>query len=293
MAIPWRAWYPKRMHRLTPTPHLDALLDLALAEDIGCGDATGALIPPDARAVFEIQAREALIFCGAPVADRLLWRYGPGAPRSAWRVAEGQRVDRGTILGTLEGDVQTLLIIERPLLNLLQRMSGVATLTRRYVDQVAGTGARVIDTRKTIPGWRLLDKYATRIGGAGNHRAALDGGILIKDNHLQAAGGITAAISKARAAAPHSLRIEIEVEDLAGLDEAVAAGADVVLIDNFSPAQAKAAVERHGDRVIIEASGGITLETIRAFAEAGVHLIAVGALTHSATAVDIAAEVAA
>lgn len=281
------------MHRFTPTPHLDALLDLALAEDIGCGDATGAaLIPGDATATFEIQARQDLIFCGAPVADRLLWRYGPGAPTSAWRVAEGQRVKRGTVLGTLSGNVQTLLIIERPLLNLLQRMSGVATLTRRYVEAVEGTGARVIDTRKTLPGWRMLDKYATRIGGAGNHRAALDGGVLIKDNHLQAAGGISAAISKARAHAPHSLRIEVEVEDMAGLDEAVQAGADVVLIDNFTPDQARAAVDAFGDKAIIEASGGITLATIRDFALAGVHLIAVGALTHSATAVDIAAEVA-
>lgn len=281
------------MHSLTPTPHLDALLDLALAEDIGCGDATGAaLIPADATASFEIQARQDLVVCGTPAADRLLWRYGPGAPSATWHVADGTRVKRGTVLGLLTGDVRTLLIIERPLLNLLQRMSGVATLTRRYVDAVAGTGATVIDTRKTLPGWRMLDKYATRVGGAGNHRAALDGGILIKDNHLQAAGGITAALEKARAHAPHSLRLEIEVEDLAGLDEAVAAGADVVLIDNFTPEQARVAVERHGERVIIEASGGITLDTIRAFAEAGVHLIAVGALTHSAIAVDIAAEVA-
>jgi nicotinate-nucleotide pyrophosphorylase (carboxylating) len=278
---------------LTPTPHLDALLDLALAEDIGCGDATGAaLIPADATATFEIQARQDLIFCGAPAADRLLWRFGPGAPTSTWHVEEGARVKRGTVLGHLTGNTQTLLIIERPLLNLLQRMSGVATLTRRYVDAVAGTSAKVIDTRKTLPGWRMLDKYATRMGGAGNHRAALDGGILIKDNHLQAAGGITAALNKARAHAPHSLRLEIEVEDLAGLDEAVAAGADVVLIDNFTPEQARIAVERHGKNAIIEASGGITLDTIRAFAETGVHLIAVGALTHSAVAVDIAAEVA-
>ena len=281
-------------HTLTPTPHLDALLDLALAEDIGCGDATGAaLIPADAHATFEIQARQDLVFCGASVADRLLWRYGPGAPTSKWQAQDGDRVAKGTVLGTLTGNVQTLLIIERPLLNLLQRMSGVATLSRRYVDAIAGTGAKVIDTRKTLPGWRMLDKYATRVGGAGNHRAALDGGILIKDNHLQAAGGITAAVTKARSHAPHSLRIEVEVETLDGLDEAVAAGADVVLIDNFTPAQARTAVERHGKSAIIEASGGITLETIRAFAETGVHLIAVGALTHSAIAVDIAAEVAA
>ena len=138
-------------HIFTPTPHLDALLDLALAEDIGCGDATGAaLIPADATATFEIQARQDLVFCGAPVADRLLWRFGPGAPTAKWHAQDGDAVSKGTVLGTLTGDVQTLLIIERPLLNLLQRMSGVATLSRRYVDAIEGTGAKVIDTRKTL-----------------------------------------------------------------------------------------------------------------------------------------------
>ncbi len=275
-----------------PTPHLDALLDLALAEDLGCGDVTAAaLVPAEAMAVMRIEARQRLVLCGSPVVDRLLWRFGPGAPSISWTAAEGDLVDAGTPLARMTGRLRTLLAIERTALNLLQRTSGVATLTRSFVDAVDGTAARIVDTRKTLPGWRMIDKYATRVGGAANHRMALDGGILIKDNHLEAAGGVAAAVKAARANAPHSLRIEVEVEDVAGLDAALDAGADVVLLDNFTPAQVKQAVERAAGRAIIEASGGITLDTVRAFAEAGVDLIAVGALTHSAPAADIAAEI--
>lgn len=289
----------------TPTPHLDILIDLALAEDLGCGDPTGALIAADAQAEMVIEARESLVFCGAPVVERVLWRFGPGAPSVVWGVAEGARVEAGAVIGRLRGRLRTLLALERTVLNFVQRMSGVATLTRRYVEAIAGTGARLVDTRKTVPGWRLLDKYATRVGGAHNHRVALDGGILIKDNHLLAAGGVAAAVAAARRQAPHSLRVEVEVEDLAGLDAALGAGADVVLLDNFSVALVAEAVKRAavagaggargatGGRVLIEASGGITLATIPGFAEAGVDLIAVGALTHSAVAADIAAEIAA
>ena len=276
----------------TPTPHLDVLLDLILAEDIGCGDATSeALIPVEASGRVEIIAREPLVLCGIPVVERLLWRYGPMAPDLRWVKKDGDRIKGGTVIGYMSGRMHDVLIVERPLLNLLQRMSGVATLTRAYVVKIAGTDARIVDTRKTMPGYRTLDKYSTRVGGAGNHRAALDGGILIKDNHLRAAGGITAAIKSARAKAPHSLRIEIEVETFEGLDEALAAEADVIMLDNFVPKDVEAAVARAAGRAIIEASGGINLETVRAFAETGVDLIAVGALTHSATAVDIAAEV--
>jgi nicotinate-nucleotide pyrophosphorylase (carboxylating) len=177
------------------------------------------------------------------------------------------------------------------MLNFLQRMSGVATQARCFVDAVAGTRARIVDTRKTLPGWRVLDKYAVRVGGAHNHRAALDGGVLIKDNHLAAGGGITRTVRRARADAPHVLRIEVEVESLEGLAEAIAAGADVVLIDNFTPAQAAEAVALAAGRVILEASGGITLANVRAFAEAGVDVISVGALTHSVIAADLALEV--
>lgn len=278
---------------LTPTPHLDALIDLALAEDLGCGDATAALIPADATATMVIEARAPLVVCGAPVVDRLLWRYGPGAPRIEWTARDGDRVEAGAPLAHLTGRLRTLLTLERTALNFMQRMSGVATLTRRYVDAVAGTAARIVDTRKTVPGWRLLDKYATRVGGAHNHRPALDGGVLVKDNHLRAAGGVTGAIEAARRGAPHTLRIEVEVEGFEDFDAALAAGADVILLDNFTPAQVADAVKRAADHpALIEASGGIDLSTVRAFAEAGVDLIAVGALTHSAVAVDIAAEIA-
>lgn len=281
------------MATFTPNPRIDALLDLALAEDIGCGDyTTAATIPAGAAGRVELLAREPLVFCGAPVVDRLLWRYGPKPPEVRWEVAEGTRAGAGTVLGRLEGNLRDLLTLERTALNLLQRLSGVATLTRRYVDAVAGTRARIVDTRKTMPGHRALDKYATQVGGATNHRTALDGGILIKDNHLEAAGGVGAAVRAARAVAPHALRVEVEVEDLAGLDEALAAGADIVMLDNFSPGQARIAVERAAGRALLEASGGVNLDTVRGFAEAGVDLISVGALTHSARAVDIAAEIA-
>lgn len=279
------------MHAFTPSPHLDTLLDLALAEDIGCGDYTGALVPSDAVARIELIAREALVFCGAPVAERLLWRYGPGAPTVSWQVQEGEQVVAGTVVGHLEGALRAGLVVERPLLNFLQRLSGVATLTRRYVDAISGTRARLVDTRKTMPGHRMLDKYAVRCGGGFNHRAALDGGVLIKDNHLLAAGGVAAAVRKARAIAPHSLRIEVEVESLPELSAALDAGADVVLLDNFTPEQVAEAVAMGRGKALMEASGGIDLTTVRAFAEAGVDLIAIGALTHSAIAVDLAAEV--
>ncbi|MCA9527154.1 MAG: carboxylating nicotinate-nucleotide diphosphorylase [Myxococcales bacterium] len=280
------------MIAFTPTPLLDALLDLTLAEDIGTGDVTSALlIPAEADAAFALRAREPLVVCGAPVVDRLFWRFGPGAPSVDWHVAEGARVEPGDTIGVMRGNQRSLLVLERPALNFLQRLSGIATLTRRYVEAVEGTGARVVDTRKTLPGWRVVDKYAVRVGGGTNHRAALDGGILIKDNHLQAAGGVEAAVRRARAEGPHSLRVEVEVEDLPGLRAAVEAGADVILLDNFSPKQVQAAVQLAKGRALLEASGGITLETIRHFAEAGVELIAVGALTHSARAVDIGADV--
>ena len=225
------------MIRFTPNPLVDSLIDLALAEDIGCGDATAdALIPPEARARMTLIAREALVLCGRPVVERVIGRFGATSIEVNWRCAEGETVAAGTEIGQLTGLLSELLVLERTLLNFLQRMSGVATVTRSYVDALRGTDARLVDTRKTLPGYRVLDKYSTRIGGAANHRASLDGGILIKDNHLRAAGGIEAAVKTARRNAPHSLRIEVEVETQAGFDEAVAAGADVIMVDNFSPA---------------------------------------------------------
>lgn len=277
---------------LPPNPQVDALIDLALAEDLGCLDVTAAtLIAPGTPARFEIRARESLVFCGAPVIERLLWRLGADAPQAHWHTPEGSRVEAGAVVGWIEGDQHLLLQVERTCLNFMQRMSGVATLSARYVAAVEGTSARIVDTRKTLPGWRVLDKYAVRCGGAFNHRFGLDGGVLIKDNHLEAAGGVAAAVARARAFAPHTLTIEVEVEDLEGVREALAAKADVILLDNFTPEALAEAAALIGAEAVIHASGGITLESVRAFALAGAQLISVGALTHSAVAVDLAAEV--
>jgi nicotinate-nucleotide pyrophosphorylase (carboxylating) len=202
---------------------------------------------------------------------------------------DGARVRAGQRVATLSGSAASLLKAERVALNFAQRMSGVATLTRAYVDALpADTKARLTDTRKTTPGLRALERHAVRAGGGHNHRDDLSAGVLIKDNHIAACGGIRAAIERARAHAPHTLRIECEVDDLAGLDEAIVAGADIVLLDNFTPAQLRQAVKRARGRVMLEASGGVTLERIAAIAASGVDAISVGALTHSAPAVDIA-----
>jgi nicotinate-nucleotide pyrophosphorylase (carboxylating) len=277
---------------LWPTPHLDILLDLALAEDLGQGDVTSELtIPAGTRGRGVLEARERLVLCGRPVVERLLARYGADAPTAFWAAADGDVVEAGRPVAHFEGGMREMLVLERTMLNFLQRMSGVATQARRYVDAVAGTRARIVDTRKTLPGWRVLDKYAVRTGGAFNHRAALDGGVLIKDNHLAVGGGITETVRRARANAPHVLRIEVEVETLEGLDAAIEAGAEVVLIDNFTPELAAEAVRRARGRVILEASGGIHLGNVRAFAEAGVDVISIGALTHSVPAADLALEV--
>ena len=280
------------MIRFTPTPHVDTLIDLALAEDIGCGDATAdALIPIGQMATMNLVARENIVVCGQPIVDRVLMRFGPLAMNIEWNEADGAEVDAGTVLARVSGLLSEMLILERTILNFLQRMSGVATHTRRYVDAIAGTNARLVDTRKTLPGYRTLDKYATRVGGASNHRASLDGGVLIKDNHLEAAGGVEGAIEKARTHASHSLRIEIEVETMDDFHRAIRSGADVIMLDNFSPAQLREAAQFDRKGALLEASGGITLDNIREYAEAGADLIAVGALTHSAPSVDIAGDI--
>ncbi|MEE2757650.1 MAG: carboxylating nicotinate-nucleotide diphosphorylase [Myxococcota bacterium] len=284
--------YMKQSTRFTPSPHLDTLIDIALSEDIGCGDATtDALIPLGQQATMMIVARESLVMCGQPVVDRLIQRFGASYVKLVWSVSEGCRVAPGTELGRFSGLLSELLVLERTVLNFLQRLSGVATHTQRFVKQLDGCSSRLVDTRKTLPGYRSLDKYATRVGGAVNHRGSLAGGVLIKDNHLRAAGGIGPAIAKARSYASHSLKIEVEVEDEAGLIEALAAGADVIMLDNFSPERVRAAVEANAGKAILEASGGINLDNIRDYGSTGVDLIAVGSLTHSAKAVDIAAEV--
>ncbi|MCX8050699.1 MAG: carboxylating nicotinate-nucleotide diphosphorylase [Chlorobi bacterium] len=270
------------------------LVQIALAEDIGSGDITSeAIIAADWRARATLVAKAAGVVCGLPIAA-LVFRTVD--PETAWEalVEEGQSVEPRTPIAHVYGAARSLLAAERTALNFLQRMSGVATLARRYVEAVAGTGARILDTRKTIPAWRLLDKYACRIGGAENHRMGLYDMVLVKDNHIAAAGSIEAALAAVQPLREsRQYRVEIEVQSLEQLDRALAVGGfDRIMLDNFSIDQLRAAVERIGGRYETEASGGVTLDTVRAIAETGVACISVGALTHSAPALDISMDIA-
>jgi nicotinate-nucleotide pyrophosphorylase (carboxylating) len=272
------------------TPAVEALIALALEEDFGRGDVTSeAIFAATELSSGQIVAKEPLTVAGIAVAAAVFARVDHET-RFVARVSDGARVDKGAIVAVVEGRTRALLSSERTALNFLQRLSGVATLTRRFVDVVAGTRARIVDTRKTTPGWRALDKEAVRAGGGSNHRADLASGVLIKDNHVAACGGVKAAVERARAHAPHSLRVEVEVTGLAQIDDALGAGADIVLLDNFDPGTVARAVKQIAGRAIVEVSGGINLDTVRAFAEAGPDLISVGALTHSARAVDLSLE---
>lgn len=271
-----------------PLTVLDAVVLRALEEDLGSGDiTTEACVPEEATAVAHGVARKAIVACGLPVVARVFWTIDPALVFEA-KVAEGARVEAGTTLYTVRGKARAILTGERVSLNLVQRMCGVATATRRHVDALPpGSKTRITDTRKTTPGLRLLERYAVRRGGGHNHRNDLGSAVLIKDNHIVAAGGIAAAVSAARARAPHTSKIECEVDSLAQLDEALAAGADIVLLDNMDDATTEKAVQQTRGRAILEASGGITLERIGALARAGVDAISVGALTHSTPAADI------
>jgi nicotinate-nucleotide pyrophosphorylase (carboxylating) len=266
---------------------LDPILRRALEEDIGTGDVTTlATIEPGTQASAELVAKEDFVLAGINVAQRVFQLL---SAETAFEnlLADGQSVKRGDVLAWIKGDAAVLLQGERVALNLLQRMCGVATLTSAFVREVAGTRAVIVDTRKTTPGLRVLEKYAVRMGGGGNHRMALYDAVLIKENHVAAAGGITAAVRRARQNVPHTQKIEVEVRNQEEVTEALAAGADILLLDNMSLAELSAAVELVGDRAVTEASGGVNLETIREIAETGVRLISVGALTHSYRAVDI------
>lgn len=268
-------------------PAVADLLRSALAEDLGSGDLTTRLtVPVERRARAEIRAKADAVIAGMPLIPRICAAAG-GDLASELLVSDGARVSRGTVLARLHGSAHSLLSTERLMLNLLQQLSGVATLTARYVEAVEGTRARILDTRKTVPGLRLLQKYAVRIGGGANHRFGLADGILIKNNHITAAGGLAAAVAAARAAAPHVYRVEVECRSAAEVDEALDAGADAILLDNMTPEQLRAAVRRIGGRAITEASGGVCLETVRDVADSGVDLISVGTLTHSAPAIDL------
>jgi nicotinate-nucleotide pyrophosphorylase (carboxylating) len=268
-----------------------ALIDAALAEDVGAGDFTTLwTMPAERRARAEIVAKAPGVIAGSEVAVEVFRRVDP-ALRVQVAAGDGTAVaPRGTVM-RIEGSARSILTAERTALNFLQQLSGVATATRRYVDAVAGTGARVIDTRKTTPGMRLLEKAAVVAGGGSNHRVGLYDMVMIKDNHIAAAGGIRAAVEAVRVRNDRGLRVEVETSTLAEVGEALAARVDRVMFDNMDPAticEAVALVAAAGDgRPETEASGGITLETIRAFAETGVDFISVGALTHSVPALDL------
>ena len=266
---------------------LDPILRRALEEDIGTGDVTTlATIQPGVQASAELVAKEDFILSGIDVAQRVFLLI---SPETAFEklIEDGQSVKRGEVLAWIKGDAAVLLQGERVALNFLQRMSGVATLTAEFVKQVEDTGAVVVDTRKTTPGLRVLEKYSVRMGGGGNHRMALYDAVLIKENHIAAAGGIASAVSRARQSVPHTQKIEVEVRDQAEVAEALDAGADILLLDNMSTEELRTAVKTIDGRADTEASGGVNLETIREIAETGVQLISVGALTHSYRAVDI------
>lgn len=263
-----------------------------LAEDVGRGDRTTAAVVPESllgRARFE--ARREGVLAGLSVADMCFEQASAGAIKFIGESEDGRTFRAGDVLARVEGPLGKILTVERTALNVLQRLSGVATVAARYVAEIEGTGAQIVDTRKTTPGLRMLEKYAVRAGGGANHRCGLDDGILVKDNHIAAAGGVEAATKRAVEGAPHGLSVEVEVTSLEEMDAAIASGAHAVLLDNMSPDQVRAAVERAAGRVMLEASGGITLDNVRAYAETGVDLISIGALTHSAPAIDIALEV--
>lgn len=272
---------------LNLTPAVAQLIDLALQEDLGRGDVTTEVVGERGGRRGVVLCREPVVVCGLPVAGWLVQRSGE--PLTLHRQAdEGESIEAGATLAVLEGPSDAILRVERALLNFLMRMCGVATYTRRHVDAVAGTGARVTDTRKTLPGWRALDKYAVRAGGGHNHRHDLGSGVLIKDNHLAACDGqIALAVERARARAPHPLRVEVEVESLQDAVTAAEAGAEILLLDNMSPEQVRQVLAALPRDVLVEVSGGITLANVRAHAEAGAQVISLGALTHSAPAVDL------
>jgi nicotinate-nucleotide pyrophosphorylase (carboxylating) len=258
-----------------------------LREDIGSGDITAtATIPASARASAQYRSKQALVVAGIPVIHEMLRVADPDLEFKPVST-DGAFIEAKTEIAEIRGSARSILTVERTTLNLLQRLCGIATLTRQYVERVKGTRARVIDTRKTAPGLRVLDKYAVTCGGGTNHRMGLFDGVLIKNNHLVFHSSAKQAMQEARRHLGHLVKIEIEVRNLDDLKAAIDAGADVILLDNFSPEQTRKAVEITGGRIPLESSGGITLDTIRSFAESGVDFISVGALTHSVPAVDI------
>lgn len=269
---------------------IDALIDLAFAEDIGDGDHTTlSTIPADAMGRQHLLVKEEGILAGVDIARRVFERYDPSLKMTVM-IGDGSRVKPGDIAFVVEGPVRSLLVTERTMLNIMQRMSGIATMTARYQERLKGLKAKVLDTRKTTPGMRILEKEAVRIGGGANHRIGLFDMILIKDNHVDFAGGIPNAVSRARAYLKEKgkdLKIEVEVRNTAEIRQALDAKVDRIMLDNFTPERTAEAVALIGGAAEIESSGGITLDTLRAYGEAGVDFISVGALTHSVKGLDM------
>ena len=273
------------------TNQLETLIRSALEEDIGSGDiTTSCTVPPGAIGKGSIFAKEPLVLAGIFVAKRVFLTVRSDLDLSLL-LEDGNRAMPGERLLEVTGDLAAILMAERTALNFLQRLSGIATLTRAFVDEVATTSGRILDTRKTTPGWRFLEKAAVRAGGGYNHRFGLYDGILIKDNHIVAAGGIGQAVMAVRACKSGGVKVQVEVETLDQLAEAIAAGSDAVLLDNMDIESMSEAVQRVGGKILLEASGGITLENVREVAATGVDLISAGALTHSARAVDMSMEI--
>lgn len=270
---------------------LDHLIDIALEEDIGSGDiTTDALIDPDLNGKGSVFSRQDLVVAGLQVGRRVFERVDPSLSVRFF-CSEGEEIITGTRVMAVEGRLASILTAERTALNFLQRLSGIATHVRRHVLLVEGKRARLVDTRKTTPGWRVLEKYAVRVGGAQNHRMGLFDGILIKDNHIAVCGGIAAAVEKARQQAHHLVRIEVEVESIEEAEEALAAGVDAIMLDNMSVEQIQEAVVRIAGRATVEVSGGVRMESLPRLADTGVDLISMGALTHSAVSVDLSMEI--
>jgi len=269
------------------TPLLTQLIDMALAEDIGTGDiTTDYLIPWHSQGHGVIVAKEAMVLAGLDIAKTVFQRLDPKVQFQS-NHEDGAEIACGETVLILEGRLRALLTAERPALNFLQHLSGIATHVRTYVNALKQSRVRLVDTRKTTPGWRVIEKYAVRMGGAHNHRMGLFDGLLIKDNHIAACGGIRQAVASARNQISHLIKIEVEVADLAGVHEALEAGVDVIMLDNMDIPHIREAVSVIQNRAIVEVSGGVTLKHLAELADTGVDLISVGALTHSARAVDL------
>jgi len=270
-------------------PHirLRRLIREALEEDIGSGDVTTlAVLTGNESGMAEASAKEDVIVAGIDIFKEVFMLSGKDIQFVSER-KDGQFVNQSGIIAHISGDLTSILTAERVALNIFQRMCGIATLTKKYVDTISGTKAKILDTRKTMPGLREFDKYAVKVGGGYNHRMGLYGGVLIKDNHISAAGGISNAVNRALNNIPPALKIEVEVKNITEVEEAISAGADIIMLDNMNPDDMKQAVSLINGKALVEASGGVTLKNVREYAETGVDFISIGAITHSAPAADI------